>query len=154
MQGYAADSVFYLQKGPVKITVVSKSGKEATITLCSAGDFIGEEPLATLGSLGMATTTVSASTALRMDRGEMIRAMHEEHAFSDMFLTFLLGSSMPTQADLGDPLFNSDEKRLARILLLIAEIGKPGELATFIPQITQESLAEMIGTTRSPSASS
>ena len=149
-QGDPADSVFYLQKGRAKLTVVLKSGKEATITLCSAGDFVGEESLATLGGLRMATaTTISACTALKIDREEMIRAMHEEHAFSDLFLAFLLGRSMRAQADLVDQFFNSSEKRLARILLLLAEFGKPGEAETLIPQITQETLAEMIGTTRS-----
>jgi CRP/FNR family cyclic AMP-dependent transcriptional regulator len=149
-QGNPADSVFYLQKGRAKLTVVSKSGKEATITLCSAGDFVGEESLATVGGLRMATATaISACTALKVEKGEMIRVMHEEHAFSDLFLVFLLGRSMRTQADLVDHLFNSSEKRLARILLLLAEFGKPGEPETLIPQITQETLAEMIGTTRS-----
>ncbi len=149
-QGNPADAVFYLQKGRAKLTVVSKSGKEATITLCSAGDFVGEESLATVGGLRMATATaISACTALKIERGEMVRVMHEEHAFSELFLAFLLGRSMRTQADLVDQLFNSSEKRLARILLLLAEFGKPGECETFIPPITQETLAEMIGTTRS-----
>ncbi len=98
----------------------------------------------------MATATaISACTALKIERGEMIRVMQEEHVFSDLFLALLLGRSMRIQADLVDQLFNSSEKRLARILLLLAEFGKPGERETFIPQITQESLAEMIGTTRS-----
>ena len=149
-QGSPADCVFYLQKGRAKLTVVSKNGKEATITLCSAGDFVGEESLATVGGLHMATATaISACAALKIERKEMVRAMHEEHAFSDLFLAFLLGRSMRTQADLVDQLFNSSEKRLARILLLLAEFGKPGEPETLIPQITQETLAEMIGTTRS-----
>jgi CRP-like cAMP-binding protein len=149
-QGSPADSVFYLQKGRAKLTVVSKNGKEATITLCSAGDFVGEESLATVGGLHMATATaISACAALKIERKEMVRVMHEEHAFSDLFLAFLLGRSMRTQADLVDQLFNSSEKRLARILLLLAEFGKPGEPETLIPQITQETLAEMIGTTRS-----
>jgi CRP/FNR family cyclic AMP-dependent transcriptional regulator len=149
-QGNPADAVFYLEKGRAKLTVVSKSGKEATITLCSAGDFVGEESLATVGGLCMATATaISACTALKIERGEMIRVMHEEHAFSDLFLAFLLSRSIRTQADLVDQLFNSSEKRLARILLLLAEFGKPGEPETLIPQITQETLAEMIGTTRS-----
>ena len=149
-QGCPADSVFYLQKGRAKLTVVSKNGKEATITLCSAGDFVGEESLATVGGLHMATATaISACAALKIERKEMVRVMHEEHAFSDLFLAFLLGRSMRTQADLVDQLFNSSEKRLARILLLLAEFGKPGEPETLIPQITQETLAEMIGTTRS-----
>jgi CRP/FNR family cyclic AMP-dependent transcriptional regulator len=149
-QGSPADSVFYLQKGRAKLTVVSKKGKEATITLCSAGDFVGEESLATVGGLHMATATaISACAALKIERKEMVRVMHEEHAFSDLFLVFLLGRSMRTQADLVDQLFNSSEKRLARILLLLAEFGKPGEPETLIPQISQETLAEMIGTTRS-----
>ena len=149
-QGGPADSIFYLQQGRAKLTVVSTKGKEATITLLSAGDFVGEESLATVGGLRMATATaVTACTALRIDREEMVRVMHEEHSFSDLFLKFLLVRSMRTQADLVDQLFNSSEKRSARILLLLAEFGKPGEPESLIPTITQETLAEMIGTTRS-----
>jgi CRP-like cAMP-binding protein len=149
-QGGPADSIFYLQQGRAKLTVVSTRGKEATITLLSTGDFVGEESLATVGGLRMATATaVTACTALRIDREEMVRVMHEEHSFSDLFLKFLLVRSMRTQADLVDQLFNSSEKRLARILLLLAEFGKPGEPESLIPTITQETLAEMIGTTRS-----
>jgi CRP/FNR family transcriptional regulator, cyclic AMP receptor protein len=149
-QSDPADSVFYLQKGRAKITVVSERGKEATITLLSPGDFIGEESIAGAIGLRLATATaITACTALKIERVEMIRVMHEEHAFSDLFLKFLLARSMRTQADLVDQLFNSSEKRLARILLLMAEFGKPGEPETLIPQITQETLAEMIGTTRS-----
>jgi CRP/FNR family cyclic AMP-dependent transcriptional regulator len=149
-QGSADDSVFYLQKGRAKVTVVSKKGKEATITLLSAGDFIGEESIAGAAGLRLATATATtACTALEIDRPAMIRVMHEEHAFSDLFVKFLLARSMRTQADLVDQLFNSSEKRLARILLLMAEFGKPGEPETLIPEITQETLADMIGTTRS-----
>ncbi|MGA8162519.1 MAG: Crp/Fnr family transcriptional regulator [Acidobacteriaceae bacterium] len=149
-QGHSADSVFYLQKGRAKLTVVSKGGKEATIALLSAGDFVGEESIAGAVGLRLATATaITACTALKIQRTEMIRVLHEEHAFSDLFLKFLLGRSMRTQADLVDQLFNSSEKRLARILLLMAEFGKPGEPETLIPKITQETLAEMIGTTRS-----
>ena len=149
-QGSPADFVFYLQSGRAKLTVVSKAGKEATITLLSAGDFIGEESIAGPPGLRMATATaITACTALKIERDEMIRVMHEEHAFSDLFLKFLLARSMRTQADLIDQLFNSSEKRLARILLLMAEFGKPGEPELLIPKITQETLAEMIGTTRS-----
>jgi CRP/FNR family cyclic AMP-dependent transcriptional regulator len=149
-QGNPADSVFYLQKGRAKLTVVSQNGKEATITLLSAGDFVGEESLATVGGLRMATATaIDACTALKIEREEMVRVMHEEHSFSDLFLKFLLARSMRTQADLVDQLFNSSEKRLAKILLLMAEFGKPGEPKSLIPAITQEALAEMIGTTRS-----
>ena len=149
-QGQKADSIFYLQKGRAKITVVSHSGKEATLTLLSAGDFVGEEALAAEPGLRLATATATtACTALKMEREEMIRAMHQEHDFSDIILKFLLARSMRIQADLVDQLFNSSEKRLARILLLMAEFGKPGESETFIPPITQETLADMIGTTRS-----
>ena len=149
-QGDHADSVFYLQKGRAKVTVVSTTGKEATITLLNGGDFVGEEALAAIPGLRLATATaITACTALRITRGEMIHVMHEEHSLSDHFLKFLLERSMRVQADLVDQLFNSSEKRLARILLLMAEFGKPGEPEKFIPKISQETLAEMIGTTRS-----
>ena len=149
-QGDPADAVFYLQKGRVRVTVVSTVGKEATITLLGAGEFIGEESLAAPAGLRLATATaLTACTALQIARDEMIRVMHEEHDFSDLFLKFLLARSMRIQADLVDQLFNSSEKRLARILLLMAEFGKPGEPETFIPPITQETLADLIGTTRS-----
>jgi CRP-like cAMP-binding protein len=149
-QGDPADSIFYLQTGRAKVTVVSRVGKEATITLLSAGDFIGEESLAAPAELRLATATaISACTALKITREEMIRVMHEEHDFSDLFLKFLLARSMRIQADLVDQLFNSSEKRLARILLLMAEFGQPGEPEPLIPKISQETLAEMVGTTRS-----
>jgi CRP/FNR family cyclic AMP-dependent transcriptional regulator len=150
VQGDPADSVFYLQSGRAKLTVVSHEGKEATITLISGGDFVGEESLATVPGLRLATATaINTCMALKIGREEMIRVMHQEHEFSDLFLKFLLNRSMRTQADLVDQLFNSSEKRLARILLLMAEFGKPGEPETSIPPVTQETLAEMIGTTRS-----
>jgi CRP-like cAMP-binding protein len=149
-QGNQADCVYYLQSGRAKLTVISKAGKEATITLLAAGDFVGEESIAGTPGLRMATATaITQCTALRIEREEMIRVMHEEPAFSDLFLKFLLERSMKTQADLVDQLFNSSEKRLARILLLMAEFGQPGEVETLIPKISQETLAEMIGTTRS-----
>jgi CRP-like cAMP-binding protein len=149
-QGGPADSIFYLQSGRAKLTVFSENGKEATITLFAAGDFIGEESLASMGGLRLATATaITACKALKIDKEEMVRVMHEEHSFSDLFVKFLLARSMRTQADLVDQLFNSSEKRLARILLLLAEFGKPGEPESLIPEITQETLAEMIGTTRS-----
>ncbi|HZP04699.1 MAG TPA: Crp/Fnr family transcriptional regulator [Terracidiphilus sp.] len=149
-QGDPADSIFYLQKGRAKVTVVSKAGKEATIALLSAGDFIGEESLASGTGLRLSTATaLSACTALKIARDEMMRVIHDENAFSDLFLRFLLARSMRIQADLVDQLFNSSEKRLARILLLMAEFGKPGAQETMIPKISQETLAEMIGTTRS-----
>lgn len=149
-QGEKADSVFYLQKGRAKVTVVSKSGKEATIALLSQGDFLGEEAIVAVVGQRLATATaLTACTALRIERREMIRVIHDEHAFSDLFLAFVLARSMRTQADLVDQLFNSSEKRLARILLLMAEFGKPGEPHQLIPKISQETLANMIGATRS-----
>jgi CRP-like cAMP-binding protein len=149
-QGDVADCVFYIQSGRAKLTVISKEGKEATIALLTAGDFVGESSMAGTQGLHMATATaISQCSALKIERSEMIRVMHEEHAFSDMFLKFLLERSMRTQADLVDQLFNSSEKRLARILLLMADFGQPGEPESLIPKISQETLAEMIGTTRS-----
>ena len=150
LQGNPADCVFYLQTGRAKLTVVSESGKEATITLLAPGDFVGEESIVNVPGLRLATATaITACTALKIDRDEMIRVMHDEHGFSDLFLKFLLSRAMRTQADLVDQLFNSSEKRLARILLLMAEFGQPGEPESLIPKISQETLAEMIGTTRS-----
>ena len=149
-QGDLADSVFYLQKGRAKVTVVSQDGKEATIAIFSAGDFVGEGALAATHGMRLSTATaITSCIALNIRREEMIRVMHEEHDFSDLFLKFLLKRSMRIQADLVDQLFNSSEKRLARILLLMAEFGKPGEPLNEIPKISQETLAEMIGTTRS-----
>jgi len=130
--------------------VVSPAGKEATIALLTAGDFVGEEALAAIDGPRLATATaITPCTALRVSREEMIHVMHVEHSFSDLFLKVLLERSMRIQADLVDQLFNSSEKRLARILLLLAEFGKPGEPEQYIPKISQETLAEMIGSTRS-----
>jgi CRP-like cAMP-binding protein len=149
-QGQPADCVFYLQSGRAKLTVVSSRGKEATVTMLAPGDFVGEEAIAGVPGLRMASATaITACTALRIEREEMARVIHEEHSFSDLFLKFLLARGMRTQADLVDQLFNNSEKRLARILLLMAEFGKPGEPESLIPPITQETLAEMVGTTRS-----
>jgi CRP/FNR family transcriptional regulator, cyclic AMP receptor protein len=149
-QGSSADSVFYLQTGHAKLTVVSHDGKEATIALLCPGEFVGEESLASVGGLHMATATaMEACSALEIAREEMIRAMHEEDSLFEMYLRFLLVRSMRTQADLVDQLFNSSAKRLARVLLLMAEFGKPGEPESFIPKVSQKTLAEMIGTTRS-----
>jgi CRP/FNR family transcriptional regulator, cyclic AMP receptor protein len=148
-QGSSADSIFYLQTGRAKLTVVSHDGKEATIALLAAGEFVGEESLASVDRLHMATASaITACTALKIDRREMIRVMHEEHSLSEMYLKFLLVRSMRNQADLIDQLFNSSEKRLARILLILAEFDEPGEREHWVPHITQETLAEMIGTTR------
>jgi CRP-like cAMP-binding protein len=149
-QGDPAESVFYLQKGRAKVTVVSAIGKEATITLVNAGEFVGQGALAAVPGLRLSTATaITACTALKIAREEMVRVMHEQPEFSNLFMKFLLTHSMRIQADLVDQLFNSSEKRLARILLLMAEFGEPGEHETLIPKISQETLAEMIGTTRS-----
>jgi CRP-like cAMP-binding protein len=149
-QGDSADSVFYLQKGRAKVSVVSTAGKEATVALVSAGEFVGEGALAAVPGLRLSTATaITYCSALKIGREEMARAMHAEPEFSDLFFKYLLARSMRTQADLVDQLFNSSEKRLARILLLMAEFAKPGEPETLIPKISQETLAEMIGTTRS-----
>jgi len=150
LQGSSADSVFYLRTGSAKLTVVSQDGREATVALLTSGEFIGEESLASLGGLHLATATaIVVCTALQIAREEMIRVMHEERSFSEMYMKFLLARSMRTQADLVDQLFNSSEKRLARVLLLLAEFGEPGSPEPSIPPITQETLAEMVGTTRS-----
>jgi CRP/FNR family cyclic AMP-dependent transcriptional regulator len=149
-QGTSADSIFYLQTGRAKLTVVSHDGKEATIALLVPGEFVGEESLASVGALHLATASaITPCAALSIERGEMIRVMHEEHALSEMYLKFLLIRSMRAQADLVDQLFNSSERRLARILLLMAEFDEPDKPEHLIPPITQETLAEMIGTTRS-----
>jgi CRP/FNR family transcriptional regulator, cyclic AMP receptor protein len=149
-QGDPADTVFYLQKGRAKLTVVSQTGKEATITLLGEKDFVGEESLASIPGVRLATASaVNVCTALKITRDEMTRVMHDEPDFADLFLKYMLARSMRTQADLVDQLFNSSEKRLARILLIMAEFTKPGERQTYIPPISQETLAEMIGTTRS-----
>jgi CRP-like cAMP-binding protein len=149
-QGGVADSIFYLQTGRAKLTVVSHDGKEATIALIPAGEFVGEESLASVGGVHMATATaITACAALRIEREEMIRVMHQENSLSEMYLKFLLVRSIRAQADLVDQLFNSSERRLARILLLMAEFGEPDKSEHLLPPITQETLAEMIGTTRS-----
>ncbi len=149
-QGSPADSVFYLQHGQAKLTVVSKRGKEATVTMLASGDFFGEESMAGTETLRMASASaVSVCMALKIARGEMLRVLHQEQAFSDYFMKFILARGIRTQADLVDQLFNSSERRLARTLLLMAEFGQSGEPEPLIPPVTQEALAEMIGTTRS-----
>jgi CRP-like cAMP-binding protein len=149
-QGDPAQAIFYLQRGRAKLTVVSTKGKEATITLLHPGDFVGEESLVAGSGIRTATATaITGCAALRIEKTELFRVVHEERTFSDLFLSFLLARSMRTQADLIDQLFNSSEKRLARILLLMADLGKPGRSESLIPRISQETLAEMIGTTRS-----
>jgi CRP-like cAMP-binding protein len=149
-QGDSADAIFYLRAGRAKLTVVSPGGKGATIALLASREFIGEESLASVGAVHLATATaIETCSALKIGREEMIRVMHEESDFSEIFWKFLLTRSMRTQADLVDQLFNSSEKRLARILLILSEFDEPGKTEHMIPHITQEALAEMVGTTRS-----
>jgi CRP/FNR family cyclic AMP-dependent transcriptional regulator len=149
-QGGPADSIFYLHSGRAKLTVVSKNGKEATVTLLAAGDFVGEESLSPSAQARIATArAITACVVLKIDSKEMHRVLHEEQNFSDFFLKFMIARGIRTQADLIDQLFNSSERRLARILLLMADYGKSGEATALIPPVTQETLAEMIGTTRS-----
>lgn len=149
-QGDASDSVYFLQRGRAKITVVSKRGRQATITLLFPGDFFGEGALAKSPGPRMATAAaVYACTALKISRSEMIRAMHDEPAFAEWLLSFVVARGLRTEADLVDHMFNCSEKRLARTLLMMAEFGKADGSKIVIPPITQETLAEMIGTTRS-----
>ena len=149
-QGDAADTIFYIQKGKVRMTVVSTAGKEATIALLGPGDFVGEGCVATVEPLRLATATAIADCdVLRIARVDMIQALHAEHALSDIFVAFLLARNARIQEDLVDHLFNSSEKRLARTLLLLAQFGKEGTPEIVIPKISQETLADMIGTTRS-----
>jgi CRP/FNR family transcriptional regulator, cyclic AMP receptor protein len=148
-QGDAADAVFYIQKGRVKLTVVSKIGREATIGILGEGNFFGEGALA-----GQALRMGSASAMTdceiqRIEKKAMVAALHREHAFSDMFVAYLLARNIRYEEDLVDQLFNSSEKRLARVLLLLAHFGKEGVPEPVVPKISQETLAEMVGTTRS-----
>ena len=148
-QGDGADSVFYLQKGKVRLTVVSKAGREATIAIVSEGNFFGEGSLAgQLLRMGSAAAMTDCDL-LRVDKKAMMDALHREHAFSDMFVAYLLARNIRYEEDLVDQLFNSSEKRLARVLLLLAHFGKEGIPETVVPKISQETLAEMVGTTRS-----
>ena len=149
-QGDPGSAAFFIQKGTIKLTVLSKEGKEATIAILSTGDFAGEECIAGINSRRLASATaVTDCSLLRIERKEMIRVLHEEHTFSDTFVSYLLARNTRIQADLIDQLFNSSEKRLARALLLLAQFGKTDKTETVIPKISQDTLAEMIGTTRS-----
>jgi CRP/FNR family cyclic AMP-dependent transcriptional regulator len=148
-QGDEADAVFYIQKGKVRLTVVSKDGKEATIGILNEGNFFGEGALAgQIQRMGSAAAMTDCEL-LRIDKKAMIDALHREHAFSDVFVAYLLARNIRYEEDLVDQLFNSSEKRLARVLLLLARFGKEGAPETVIPKISQETLAEMVGTTRS-----
>src|ERR1700674_2914131 len=148
-QGDAAQAIFYLQKGKVKLTVVSQQGKEAVIAILGAGDFFGEGCLAGQPLRMSTVTTISECSIVRIDKEDTIRVLHDEPAFSELFLHYLLSRNIRIEEDLVDHLFNSSEKRLARVLLLLANFGKEGKPETVIPKISQETLAEIIGTTRS-----
>jgi CRP/FNR family cyclic AMP-dependent transcriptional regulator len=148
-QGAASDAVFYLQHGKVRLTVVSEHGKEATLGILNPGDFFGEGGLAGQPRRMGAATAMTDCELMRIDKNAMIFALHQEHALSDLFTGYLLGRNIRYEADLVDQLFNSSEKRLARILLLLAHFGKEGKTEPVVPKISQETLAEMVGTTRS-----
>jgi CRP/FNR family cyclic AMP-dependent transcriptional regulator len=148
-QGDPADAVFYLQTGKVRLTVVSKTGKEATIGILSDGSFFGEGSLAGQ-PLRMGTATAMTDCAvLRIEKKAMVDTLHREHALSDLFVAHLLMRNIKYEEDLVDQLFNSSEKRLARVLLMLAHFGKEGIPESVVPKISQETLAEMVGTTRS-----
>jgi len=149
VQGDPSDAVFYIQKGKVRLTVVSKTGKEATIGILNVGDFFGEGCLAGQPMRLCSATAMTDGSLMRIDKKAMIEVLHQEHAFSDMFVAYLLTRNIRYEEDLVDQLFNSSEKRLARMLLLLAHFGKDGVPQTVIPKMSQEALAEMIGTTRS-----
>jgi CRP/FNR family cyclic AMP-dependent transcriptional regulator len=148
-QGDAADAVFYVQAGKVKLTVVSQQGKEAIIAVLEKGSFFGEGCLAGQIVCMATATTAENSILVRIEKTAMIRVLHDEPAFSELFLAYLLGRNIRIQADLVDHLFNSSEKRLARLLLLMAHFGKEGRPEQVVPKVSQEILAEMVGTTRS-----
>jgi CRP-like cAMP-binding protein len=148
-QGDAADAVFYIQQGKVRLSVVSKIGKEATIGILTQGDFFGEGALAGQTLRMGSAAAMTDCQLLRIEKKAMMDALHREHAFSDMFVAYLLARNIRYEEDLVDQLFNSSEKRLARVLLLLAHFGKEGVPETVVPKISQETLAEMVGTTRS-----
>jgi CRP/FNR family cyclic AMP-dependent transcriptional regulator len=149
-QGDAADAIFFVQKGKLRVTVTSASGKEVTITLAGEEEFLGEDCMVSAHPLRLSTATAMTDSALlRITKAEMVRVLHKEPELSEMFTSFLLARNARIQADLVDQLFNSSEKRLARILLLLAQFGKESKPETVVPKISQELLAEMIGTTRS-----
>jgi CRP/FNR family transcriptional regulator, cyclic AMP receptor protein len=148
-QGDAAEAVFYVQAGKIKLTVVSQQGKEAVVAILERGAFFGESCLAGQVIRTASATAVEDSTIVRIDKDAMIRVLHEEPTFAELFMAYLLAHTIRIEEDLVDQLFNSSEKRLARVLLLLAHFGKEGKPETVITKISQETLAEMIGTTRS-----
>jgi CRP-like cAMP-binding protein len=149
VQGDPSDAVFYIQQGKVKLTVVSQSGKEATIGILSPGDFFGEGCLTGQVLRLSSATAMTDCSVMKIDKKSMIEVLHREQALSDMFVAYLLARNIRYEEDLVDQLFNSSAKRLARILLLLAHFGKDGKPESVIPTISQETLAEMVGTTRS-----
>jgi CRP/FNR family cyclic AMP-dependent transcriptional regulator len=148
-QGDPSKNVMYIQEGGVRLTVVNESGREAVVAILGPGDFFGEGCLEGRAVRTKTATTFAPTTVLVIEKDEMIRALHEEHEFSDHFIAYMLGRNIRVEADLVDQLFNSSEKRLARTLLLLGRYGAPGQLQAELPKISQEMLAEMIGTTRS-----
>jgi len=148
-QGDSADAVFYIQKGKAKLTVVSEQGKEALVAIIGTNDFFGEGCLAGQALRISTFATMMESVIVRLEKAAILRVIHQEPAFSEMFIAHLLSRTIRVEADLVDQLFNSSEKRLARLLLLLANFGKEGKPETTIAKISQETLAEMIGTTRS-----
>lgn len=149
LQGDPTDSVLYVQKGKIKLAVVSHAGKEATVAVLREGSFFGEGGLAGQAVRMGSALAMTECAILKIDKKAMIEALHREQSFSDLFVSHLLARNIRYEEDLVDQLFNSSEKRLARILLLLAHFGKDGKPETVIPKISQESLAEMVGTTRS-----
>jgi CRP/FNR family transcriptional regulator, cyclic AMP receptor protein len=148
-QGDSSDAVFYIREGKVKLTVVSRIGKEATIGILNKGDFFGEGCLTGQPLRLCSASTVTDCSVMRIEKNFMMEVLHREHTFSDMFVAYLLTRNIRYEEDLVDQLFNSSEKRLARTLLLLAHFGKEGKAEVLIPKISQETLAEMVGTTRS-----
>jgi len=148
-QGDTAKSVMYLQEGRVKLTVVSEGGKEAVVAILGPGDFFGEGCLAGQSVRMGTAATITPSTVLVIEKSEMFKVLHEQHALSDRFISFMLARNIRIEEDLIDQLFNSSEKRLARTLLLLARYGKEDQPHGLLPKVSQETLAEMIGTTRS-----
>jgi CRP/FNR family cyclic AMP-dependent transcriptional regulator len=148
-QGQPADSLFYVRQGKVKLAVTSKQGKDAIVAVLTAGDFLGEGCLAGQPLRIATASAMSDCTLIRIERSVMARILHDQHDVSELFVTHLLSRNIRFEADLVDQLFNSSEKRLARILLLLAHFGKESRAETVLPRINQEHLAQMVGTTRS-----
>ena len=147
-QGDPTQNVMYIQEGGVKLTVVNESGKEAVVAILGPGDFFGEGCLASQSKYIATATSIAPTTVLVIEKDEMLRVLHKEHEFSDRFIAYMLSRNIRVEADLIDQLFNSSEKRLARTLLLLARYGAPGRPQKVLPKVSQETLAEMIGTTR------